>query len=414
MIYDVAVAGAGPAGAMAAIRAGSLNKRVVLVERNDRIGKKVLLTGKGRCNLTNTAGTAAFLEKFGRKGEFLRSAFLAFTNEDLIEFFKSKGLELKAERQGRVFPVTDSARSVVEVLERCLAESNVEAVYNARLANIKKIDGIFQLELESGGKGIEAKRAILATGGSSYKATGSAGDGFRLAESLGHNVSPLLPALVPLKTKETWVKGIQGLSLENVRVTFKYGKKKIASDIGDLIFTHFGVSGPLILDLSGNVAAALEDHKEVPLFIDMKPGLTDEQLEKRLLGEFKDKKKGSLKNTMKNLLPQKLVDVFMDLTGLDPQKSVNQITKIERRAVMILLKALPLTVTGTLPIEEAMVTAGGVSKKEIDPRTMESRLVPGLYFAGEIIEGAASSGGYNLQQAFSTGWLAGEKAACAK
>ena len=414
MIYDVAVVGAGPAGAMAAIRAGALNKRVVLLERNDRMGKKILLTGRGRCNLTNTAGIGTFLDKFGKKSEFLRSALLAFTNEDLIEFFKSKGLELKTERQGRVFPATDSARSVVEVLERCLAENKVEVIYNARLTGIKRMTGVFRLELEDGKKEIEAKKMILATGGSSYKATGSAGDGFRLAESLGHSISPLLPALVPLKTKEAWTKDLQGLSLENVRVTFRYGKKKIVSGVGELVFTHFGVSGPLILDLSGKVTAALEEDKEVSLFIDMKPGLDPGQLENRLLNEFKDKKKGSLKNTMKNLLPQRLVDIFMNLTGLDPQKSVNQITLKERRAVMALLKALPLTVAGSLPIEEAMVTAGGVSKKEIDPRTMESRLVPGLYFSGEVIEGAASSGGYNLQQAFSTGYLAGEKAACAR
>jgi len=409
-LYDIAVVGGGPAGTMAAIRAGQLKKNVVLIERNDSIGEKILLTGKGRGNITNIAPLDTFIKKFGRQGAFLKSAFFAFFNEDLIDFFKSKGLKLKIERQGRVFPVTDSARSIVEVLKRHLVENKVELLYNMRLLDIKRKDGLFQLHLE-GKNRIEAKKVILTTGGASFKITGSTGDGFHIARRLGHTVAPLKPALVPLRTKELWVKELQGLTLKNIRITFEYGRKKIVSDIGELIFTHFGISGPLVLDLSGNVISILEEDKEVYLLIDLKPGLKPEQLENRLLNEFNAKGNTQLKNTMKSFLPHRLIPLFIRLIGLEPERRVNQITRQERRSIISLLKALPLTIIGSLPLEEAMVTNGGISTKEINPRTMESKIIPGLYFAGEIIDVCAPSGGYNLQQAFSTGYLAGEKAA---
>jgi predicted Rossmann fold flavoprotein len=408
--YDIAVIGGGAAGTMAAIRAAGREKRVILIERNDSIGRKILITGKGRCNITNTAPIDMFIERFGKEGQFLRSAFYAFSNEDLVEFFRSNGLEMKFERQGRVFPATDKASSVVEVLERSLKDNNVEIVYNARLAGIKKEGHIFTLELE-GNPSIEASRVIIATGGASYKATGSTGDGFNIAERLGHKIAPLKPGLVPLVTKEAWVKSLQGIGLENIRITFECGKKKIRSGVGELMFTHFGVSGPLVLDLSGDIMMLLEKHKEVKLFIDMKPGMREEQLESSILHKFKMKGESQLKNIMKDMLPNKLIDLFLKLAGVSPGKETNQVTQDDRRAIIRMLKAVPLTVTGSLPIEEAMVTGGGVSIKEIDPRTMESKVVPGLYFAGEVIEGFASSGGYNLQQAFSTGYLAGESAA---
>jgi predicted Rossmann fold flavoprotein len=415
-MYDIAVIGGGAAGAMAAIRAGSLGRSVALIERNDAIGKKMLITGKGRCNLTNTASLDTFIKNFGRQGEFLRSAFFVFFNEDLMDFFRSAGLETKVERQGRVFPATDSARSVVETLKKCLATSNVKTIYNARLTSVRKAGDRFHISLE-GHDAVEARRVIFATGGASYKATGSTGDSFTIAEALGHKVVPLSPGLVPLKTKEGWVKDLQGLGLENVRLVFGCGRKKALSEIGELMFTHFGVSGPLVLDLSSNVLAMMDERKkrgepaEANLHIDLKPGLSETQLEMRLLKEFKAKGKTQFRNAIKGYLPQRLIDVFVKLSGIDPAREANQITQKQRRAVIGLFKAFPLTITGSLPLEEAMVTGGGVSTKDIDPRTMESRVVPGLYFAGEMIDGCAASGGYNLQQAFSTGYLAGEKAA---
>jgi hypothetical protein len=414
--YDIAVIGAGAAGAMAAIRAGQLKKRVVIIERNDAIGKKVLITGKGRCNLTNTTGMDAFISNFGRQGEFLRTAFFTFFNEDLMEFFRSNGLEVKVERQGRVFPSTDSARSVVEVLKKCLDANGVDILFNVRLTGIHKIEGRFRLEID-GREPVEAARVIVATGGASYAATGSTGDGYAIAEKLGHTIIPLSPGLVPLKTKEAWVKDLQGLGLENIRISFECGRKKIISEIGELMFTHFGVSGPLVLDLSARVLAMMEERKkrnepaEADLRIDLKTGLTAEHMDMRLLREFKARGKMHFKNIMKDFLPQRLIDIFIKVSGISAEREGNQMTAKERATLVRLFKGLPLTIVGSLQLEDAMVTGGGVSTKEIDPRTMQSRVVPGIYFAGEVIDGCASSGGYNLQQAFSTGYLAGEKSA---
>lgn len=409
---DIAVVGGGAAGCMAAISAGRFNKRVVLIEKNDTLGKKIMLTGKTRCNLTNDCELDKLVDKFAKQGPFYRSAFFKFSNLDLMDFFKSRGLRLKVERQGRVFPISDDSGSVVKVLKESLLACKVEILYNAHLLNIKKDKEDFLLVLNSGD--IKAKKVILATGGASYKETGSTGDGFRLAKRLGHTIVPLMPALVPLKTEEAWTKQLQGLKLKNVRVIFARDKRyaeKIESDIGELIFTHFGVSGPLILDLSGAVMEMLREDKEVKLFIDLKPGLSLDEVDERLLNDFKSKGKKSFKNILEGLLPKRLAPVFIDILGIDPQKKTSQMTKDDRRSIAGFLKALPLTVTGALSLEEAMVTAGGVSVKEINPRTMESRVVPGLYFSGELIDGSAPSGGYNLQQAFSTGFVAGEGAA---
>lgn len=409
-MYDVAVVGAGPAGVMAAIRAGQLKKDVALIERNANICAKVLLTGKGRCNITNIAPLDIFIERFGRQGQFLRSAFSAFFNRDLINFFEAKGLGLKIERQGRVFPQSDRAISVVHVLKEGLSENRVKVIYNSRVTAIKNEGEAFSLTLQSGGAA-RAKRVILATGGASYKATGSTGDGFRLAKIFGHSFVPLRPGLVPLKTKERWVKELQGLTLKNIRITFECEGKRIVSDIGGLLFTHFGVSGPLVLDLSNRIVELLSDKKEVALFIDLKPGLTIEQLDKRLLREVEAHGSVNIRNMLKEILPARLVSIFINLAALNGAKKINQLAQEERRAIIDLLKGLKLTVSGTLPLEEAMVTLGGISTKEINPRTMESKIVSGLYFAGEIIDAHAPSGGYNLQQAFSTGYLAGEGAA---
>lgn len=408
--YDIAIIGAGAAGCMAAIRAAELGAKVVLIERNDAIGRKIMITGKGRCNLTNAAPIDLFIKKFNPGGEFLRSALFAFSNDDLIAFFRERGLEIKIERQGRAFPATDKARSIISVLEDSLQKGGITVTHGVRIVGIERRGDRFVLSAESGAC-LEAKKVIIATGGASYAATGSTGDGYTIAARLGHTVTPLAPALVPLTTKERWVKGLQGLGLENVRITFHIGGKKLVSEVGEVMLTHFGISGPLILDMSGDIVAALGKHGEIPLTIDLKPGLREEQIESRLVHKFTVKGGAQAKNLMQDLLPKRMIPVFLSLAGIAPEKRTNQITKADRSAVIRLLKAFPLTITGSLPIEEAMVTGGGVSKKEINPRTMESKIVPGLYFAGEVIEGAAPSGGYNLQQAFSTGYLAGEKAA---
>lgn len=408
--YDIAVIGAGPSGMMAAIRAGQLNKKNILIEKNDSAGKKILITGKGRCNITNSARIDTFIEKFGKTGQFLRTALSRFSNEDLMEFFKSNGVELKIERQGRVFPATDSARSVTGALLENLKENKVQIRYKTRIVEIKKDKEHFILETDAGGN-IIATKVILATGGASYRETGSSGEGFQFAKKLGHSIIPLKPGLVPLKVKEEWVKELQGLTLKNISILFVAGKKRIASEVGEVLLTHFGISGPLVLDLSGDIVALLDEHKEVNSFIDLKPGIRTEEMEDKLLREFKAHGAKEIKNMLSGMLPLRLVPPIIKLADINANKKVHQISKDERRSLARVLKKLPLTITGALPIEEAMVTCGGVSKNEINPRTMESKIIAGLYFAGEIIEGGAPSGGYNLQQAFSTGYLAGECAA---
>jgi len=412
--YDIAVIGGGAAGSMASIIAALSRKSIVLVESNSSLGHKILLSGKKRCNITNSADIDSFIEVFGKQGRFLRQAFNSFFNDDLIAFFKDRGLDMKVERQGRIFPVTDKSSSVVEVLERAISESNnIKTLFNTPLKGISRERESFSLGLENGKK-IYAKKVIIATGGASYKMTGSLGDGFGFAKKLGHTITPLNPGLVPLKTQEVWVKRLQGLSLKNIRVTFSFNKaggskkrKKIVSPIGEIMFTHFGVSGPLILDLSADVISLLEEHNHVEMLIDLKPGLSNEKLKERILKEIEAKSKMKIKNVIRSLLPKRMASIFLYISGISEDKKVNTLSREERHKIVQLFKELPLTVTGSLAIDSAMVTNGGVSIEEINPRTMESRVVPGLYFAGEIIDGCAKSGGYNLQQAFSTGYLAG-------
>ncbi len=409
-IYDIVVVGAGPAGMMAAIRAGQYGKNVMLIERNETLGKKLKITGSSRCNITNTAPLDTFMEKFGRKGTFFRSAFAAFSNKRLISFFGFKGLKFKEEKQGRVFPISDRSRSVIKVLKEYLSENSVKINYNTRLNGIKKKNNYFSLDLGNDNY-MATKKVILATGGVSYASTGSTGDGFSIAKKLGHKITPLKPGMVPLKTTEEWVRDLQGISLEDVHLTFKYGKKKLISDVGNLIFTHFGISGPLILDLSCQIVPIIDKNKTIDLFIDLYPKIKHHELKEKFIDEIEKRSKTEFKNFMRLFTPNRLIFVLVELTGIDPKKKVNQITKGERNAVLNLLKALPLTINGVLPIEKAMVTCGGVSKNEINPQTMESKIINGLYFAGEIIDFCAPSGGYNLQEAFSTGYLAGESAA---
>lgn len=408
--HEIAVVGGGPAGIMAAIRAAQLGKDVILLERNRSIGRKIMITGKGRCNLTNSAGMDEFMAKFGKNGQFLRSAFYAFFNEDLMDFFRKNGLGVKVERQGRVFPSDDRSASVVKVLEKSLLDNKIPVMLEARVMSILNDGGMFSLRLD-GGAEVMARKLILATGGASYKATGSSGDGFHLAKLLGHKFNPLRPGLVPLKTREKLAADMQGLTLKNIKITFECDGKKIASEVGELLFTHFGVSGPLVLDLSAQVVALLDTRKPVYVSIDLKPGLTAEQVDNRILRDIGEHGSISINTMLKEMLPVKMVPVFARMLKLDTAKRINQLTAAERRGVAGLMKSFVLTITEPLPLEEAMVTCGGIPVKDIDPRTMRSRIVPGLYFAGEIIDASASSGGYNLQQAFSTGYLAGESAA---
>lgn len=410
-ICDIAVIGGGPAGMMAAISSGKLKKDVCLLERGGSLGRKLLLSGKERCNVTNMAQPDDFMARFGRQGSFLRTAFSRFSNQDLIDFFQAKGLELKVERQGRVFPVTNKASSVLEALKDYLRENKVKILYNIRIAEIKKEKDIFSLS-SSGLKSckLSARKVILASGGSSFSSTGSSGDGFTLAGKLGHTIVPLRPGLVPLKVKEPWVQELSGLKLKNIRLVFSGANKSITSDIGELSFAPFGVSGALVLDLSNAVLGLLEEEKEVVLSIDLKPGLSHQQLEVRLLRDFAASGNKKLVDVLKDFLPQQLIGVFVKLLGFDYNKKASQIAKQERVSIIKLLKSFELSIVGSLPLEEAMVIHGGVSVREINPRTMESKIIAGLYFAGEIIDTSAASGGYNLQQAFSTGYLAGVSA----
>jgi predicted Rossmann fold flavoprotein len=407
-INDIAIIGAGPAGMMAAITAASNGHQVILIERNSAAGIKLLLTGNGRCNLTNTASLKELLDKFGRRGSFLRSAFSSFSNTDLMEFFESRGLEFKVEEGGRVFPITDDSKSVLKILETSMRKNGVKIIYNSRIKNIKipkKEDGNFILKMDYNTV-IKAKKVILATGGVSYSATGSTGDGFRIAEGNGHGVTPLEPGLVPLKTKESWVKSLQGITLDDVKITIKHPRGKMVFHEGNFLFTHFGVSGPLILDNSSKIIPLLEEGN-VDLILDLKPSKTIEELQTIFLGAFESHGKVDLKNYMKLLMPNRMIPVLLRLADCDPKKKMNQMSKKDRNSIINLLKAFPITITGYLPVEKAIITCGGVSREYINPNTMESKVVNGMYFAGEIIQGCAPSGGYNLQQAFSTGYLAG-------
>jgi predicted Rossmann fold flavoprotein len=396
---------------MAAIRAGQLGQAVVLIEKNSQPGKKLLLSGKGRCNLTNACGLEDFIARFSGNGQFLRDAFKKFFNQELILFFEDNGLKLKVERQLRVFPVTDTAGSILEVLKKQLVHRGVEVVYSSTLAEVLVEAGAVKGLLLKGGRVLAADRVILATGGISYSFTGSSGEGLEIARALGHRVTPLRPGLVPLQTQEGYPRQLDGLTLKNIRLTFSDGKKQIVSEVGELLFTGFGISGPLVLSLSGRIADWLREGKRVSVEIDLKPALSEQQLHERLLREFKASPRKGIRNILKTLLPLRLIDVFMELTKLDADKRASYVTLPERQSVVVLLKHFRLQVSQTRPIEEAMVTRGGVSLKEIDPRTMESRLIKGLYFAGEMIDVEADTGGFNLQAAFSTGYLAGESAA---
>ena len=403
----IIVIGGGATGIMAAIRAAECGGQVTLLEKMPQIGRKLRITGKGRCNLTNTADIAEVVKNIPGNGKFLFSSLKNFSPVDTVKFFESLGVKTKVERGGRVFPASDDATEVIDALLRRLVILGVEVKTNSPVTDIlaedKKIVGV-----KVGDKIFDCDAVILATGGMSYPATGSSGDGFKFARRLGHKVTEILPALVPLETEEDFVQDLQGLTLKNVRVKLLTDGKKISEQFGEMLFTHFGVSGPIILTLSRQAAKLLAEKKFVELEINLKPALTPEQLDARLLRDFDKFKRKTIKNSLIELLPAKLIPIVLDLSYLPEEKRVDEITSAERRRLLEILRGLPLTITKTRPIAEAIVTAGGVDVKEIDPRTMRSKLVENLFIVGEVADVDGFTGGFNLQAAWSMGNAAGK------
>ena len=403
----VIVIGGGAAGMMAAIQAAKNGASVLLLEKTNRLGRKLSITGKGRCNITNAADIQEIIKNIPGNGRFLNSVLKAFNSSDVIDFFESVGIKTKVERGNRVFPESDKATDVVNALTEQMQELGVEIRAGARVTDIiVKAGKVIGVEVND--KIENADSVILAVGGASYPATGSTGDGFKMAERLGHTVTKILPALVPLETEEAFVKDLQGLSLRNVKVTLLADNKKVTEEFGEMLFTHFGVSGPIILTLSRKAAFLLDEGKFVELSINLKPALTPEQLSARVLRDFEKYKRKSAKNALVDLLPVALIPVVLDFAYIDEDKHIDSVTQTERRRLIDTLRDLRLTITKTRSIEEAIVTAGGVSTKEINPKTMASKLVDGLYFAGEVIDIDGFTGGFNLQAAFSMGYAAGK------
>ncbi len=402
----VIVIGGGAAGLMACGVLSKRHEKVVLIEHNSLLAKKVRITGKGRCNITNDADISEFFQNIPTNPKFLYSALYSFTNEDTKRFFEDMGVPVKTERGGRIFPVSDNANDAAEALVRWALQKNVRRIKASADRLLIDEGHICGVQLSDGRK-MEGESLVLATGGMSYPLTGSDGSGYRLAREAGHTVTPLKPSLIPIETKETWPHELAGLSLRNISLRV-YGRKKVYEDFGEMLFTHFGVSGPVVLSASAHMRRF--DKEEYSLEIDLKPALAEDKLDRRILRDFEKYSNKQIKNSLDELLPKALVPVVIELAKIPPDKAVNSVTKEERHRLVTVLKALPLTVRGFRPIKEAIITAGGVSVKEIDPSTMESKIVRGLYFAGEIIDVDAYTGGYNLQIAFSTGHLAGENA----
>jgi len=408
----VIVVGAGPAGLMAAISAAENGADVLLLEKMPSPGRKVLITGKGRCNFTNRCELSDFPKHFPNNGAFLYSALRAFDNQDLIDFFSTRGVASKVERGGRLFPVSDKASDIVEALTKAVRQGGVKIQTGYTVQSILTEDNRV-IGVACGTETLKADAVVLATGGLSYPGTGSTGDGYRMAKELGHSVTPLAPALIPLETIENWVKELQGLSLKNVEAIVRVDGRKVDSDFGEMMFTHFGISGPIILSLSQAVSKALKQTPVPEIFVDvnLKPALTPETLDKRLQRDFTAVVRKQFKNSLGDLLPAKMIPVIVRLSGIQPDKPVHQITREERLRLVDLLQNLRLGIRGTRPVAEAVVTSGGIEVKEIQPKTMESRLTKGLYFAGEIMDVDGYTGGFNLQAAFSTGFVAGRAAA---
>ena len=401
----VVVIGGGAAGMMTAATAARRGLDVYLVEKNKRLGKKMLITGKGRCNITNNVDIEGMINNIPVNGKFLYSAFNAFSNWDMVSLLEKLGVPTKVERGGRIFPKSDRAADVVDALSKFVIKSGAKIVRDEVIDVVSRDNTIYYVLLKEGGK-VYCDSVVVATGGLSYPKTGCTGDGYRFARSNGHTIVPTKPALVPLEVYEDWVKEVQGLSLKNVGVKIiDEGQNIIYEDFGEMLFTHFGVSGPVILSASSFIGD-LKTNKYT-LIIDLKPALSMEQLDKRVQRDFNKYSRKIFSNSLNDLLPKKLIPVVVELSGISPQKLVNQITKQERQNLVVLLKNMMLDIKGFRPIDEAIITSGGVSVREIDPRTMESKIVKGLYFAGEVIDINGYTGGFNLQIAFSTGYLAG-------
>ena len=402
----VLIIGGGAAGMMAAIFAARNGQEVHVYEKNEKLGKKLFITGKGRCNLTNACETEELFSAVQRNAKFLYSSFYGFSNFQTMEFFEELGIKLKIERGNRVFPESDHSSDVIHALEREMKRCGVHVYLYTKVKRVLSEDGRFRkIELESGEK-ITGDRCIVATGGLSYRTTGSDGDGYRFAKDLGHSVEECCPALVPMGTKEDYVKELQGLSLRNVTFSVWEGTKKRYEDFGELLFTHYGVSGPLVLSASSQIGRLLRK-KELSAEIDLKPALSENQLDQRVLREFEENHKKSFKNAIDGLFPAKLRPVMVELSGIDPEKKVYEVSKEERKHFIQLIKHFPLTLTGLRGYEEAIITSGGVNIREIDPSTMESKKISGVYFIGEVLDLDALTGGFNLQIAWSTAFLAG-------
>ena len=407
----VIVVGGGAAGMFAAIAAAKNGHQVTLYEKNEKLGKKIFITGKGRCNITNAADMEELFDAVVTNSKFLYSSFYGYTNQNVIDFFEDAGVPVKIERGNRVFPISDHSSDVIRALEREMKKVGVKVCLNTEVKSVEAEKGKFNKVVLKDTTTQTADACIVATGGLSYRSTGSTGDGFRFAENVGHKVTQCFPSLVPMETKEPWICELQGLSLRNVEAKILDGKKELYKDFGKMLFTHFGVSGPLIISASSYVGKKFMDKngqkKELTLEIDLKPALTEEQLDQRVLRDFEENHNRQFKNAITKLFPTKLIPVMLELGGIDPEKKVNSIEKEERKQFVHLIKHFRMTLTGLRDYPEAIITKGGVHVKEIDPGTMESKLVKGLYFAGEVLDLDALTGGFNLQIAWSTGYAAG-------
>ncbi len=403
MTTRVGVIGGGPAGIMAAGAAAGRGHDVTLIEKNKQLGKKLFITGKGRCNITNASPISEFFDNIISNREFLYSSLYTFDNEAIIRLLESYGLNTKVERGNRVFPESDKSSDVIKAFQKYLDHMGAEVLLNSMVSHVYMEDNIFMVVLTTGEK-MQFDRLVIATGGASYPATGSEGDGYKMARAFGHTVTELKPSLVPIELEEPWLKDLMGLSLKNVTLRAYSDKKLIHEEFGEMIFTHFGISGPIVLTMSNHINRL--KNKPV-LTLDLKPALDDETLDNRLLRDFQEYKNKQLKNALNDLLPQKLIPLVIQVSGIYPEKTVHQITREERSKLLEAIKAFPLQFKGFRPLDEAIVTSGGIKVQEVNPSTMESRIVPGLYFAGEIIDIDALTGGYNLQIAYSTGYLAG-------
>lgn len=403
----VVVIGGGAAGLMAAVIAGREGAKVTLLEKMNYVGKKMGITGKGRCNITNACDMSDFIKNTPGNGKFLYGAYERFTNEDLLQLLHDAGLETKVERGGRVFPASDSALDVRNTFMKLMKHYGVDVHLEEPVKKLLVNDGVVT-GVVTDKETYHADAVVIATGGKSYPATGSTGDGYMLAAQVGHTITDIRPSLVPIVTEESWVKDLMGLSLRNVELSVVAKNKVQAKMFGEMMFTHFGITGPIVLSLSHTVGKLMRKKNigTIGLDINLKPALSSETLDKRLQKDFDLYSKKQLINGMKDLLPSRLIPLIIELAGIDPQKPINQISKEERQQIGYMLQHMPLTVKGLRPVEEAIVTAGGISLKEFNPKTMESKLVKGLYGAGEVLDIDAFTGGYNLQAAFSTGYVA--------